>query len=159
MHQHETFITASNGQRKNIRTLVVALLTAGAVGGWATSMMFATNAAAVQDVKATFEGLKPILIGSYVVNGTDPDGKRYSSTSMLSIALAPSGALEIDWDNGKQVGVGQLIGNVLAVSYSVKGRSAILIMNIDRDGSLSGRWSRRGDVPSFVELGGTSAAC
>jgi hypothetical protein len=80
-----------------------------------------------------------------MVNGTDPDGKRYGGTSMLSIALAPSGALEIDWDNGKQVGVGQLVGNVPAVAYSVKGRSAILIMNINRDGSLSGKWSRRTD--------------
>ena len=145
MHQHENVYHGSEWTTQKYPRPRRALLAAGAVGGWATSMMFATNAAAVQDAKATFEGLKPILIGSYVVNGTDPDGKRYSSTSMLSIASAPSGALEIDWDNGKQVGVGQLIGNVLAVSYSVKGRSAILIMNVDREGSLSGRWSRRTD--------------
>jgi hypothetical protein len=85
------------------------------------------------------------LIGSYAVNGTDTDGKRYGRASIVSISLAPSGALELDWDNGRQVGVGQVMGKVLAVSYSIKGRSAILLMNINPDGSLSGNWSRRTD--------------
>jgi len=52
---------------------------------------------------------------------------------------------ELEWDNGKQVGVGQVIGNVLAVASLTKGRTAILVMNINPDGSLSGRWSRRTD--------------
>jgi hypothetical protein len=59
--------------------------------------------------------------------------------------MAPSGALELDWDNGKQVGVGQVIGNVLAAACLIKGRTVILTMAINRDGSLSGKWSRRTD--------------
>jgi hypothetical protein len=59
--------------------------------------------------------------------------------------MAPSGALELDWDNGKQVGVGQVIGNVLAVACLIKGRTVILTMAINQDGSLSGKWSRRTD--------------
>ena len=51
----------------------------------------------------------------------------------------------LEWDNGKQVGVGQVIGNVLAVACLTKGRTAILAMNINPDGSLSGKWSRRTD--------------
>ena len=63
----------------------------------------------------------------------------------MDISLAPSGALELAWDNGKQVGVGQMIGDVLVVATSSNGRSAIWIMNINPDGSLSGKWSRRTD--------------
>jgi hypothetical protein len=66
--------------------------------------------------------------------------KRASAAS-----LAPSGALELEWDNGKQVGVGQVIGDVFAVACLSKGRTMILTMNINPDGSLSGKWSRRTD--------------
>jgi hypothetical protein len=38
-----------------------------------------------------------------------------------------------------------VIGNVLAVSCLTKGRTAILIMNINPDGSLSGKWLRGTD--------------
>jgi hypothetical protein len=146
----KTLITGLIGQRKNVRVIVAALLTAGAVGGWATSTMFAATPAAVEglspfDRKLSLEELKPGLIGSYVVTGTDPDGKPYGGASMVDIALAPSGALDLAWDNGKQVGVGQVIGNVLAVASLTKGRTAILVMNINPDGSLSGKWSRRTD--------------
>jgi hypothetical protein len=67
---------------------------------------------------------------------------------VLDIALAPSGALELVWDYGKNVGVGQVIGNVLAVASSTKGRTVILMMNINPDGSLSGKSSRRRDQGS-----------
>lgn len=130
-------------QRRNVGVVAAALLAAGAIGGWATSATVATNASAVERVSA-FE-VKPGLIGSYVVNGTDPDGVAYAGAGILDIALAPSGALELTWDNGRQVGVGQVIGNVLAVAYLTKGRTAILIMTINPDGSLSGKWSRRTD--------------
>jgi hypothetical protein len=140
----KTLISALIGQRKYVRVAVAAVLTAGAVGGWAASTMFTASAAAV-DGKASLGELKPSLIGSYAVNGTDTDGKRYGGASIVSISLAPSGAFELDWDNGRQVGVGQVMGNVLAVPYSIKGRSAILLMNINPDGSLSGNWSRRTD--------------
>ena len=46
---------------------------------------------------------------------------------------------------GKQVGVGQVIGNVLAISCPTKGRTAILLMTIHPDGSLSGKWPCRTD--------------
>jgi hypothetical protein len=91
------------------------------------------------------EELKPNLVGSYVVSGTDPDGRPYAGSSIVDIRLAPSGALELEWDNGKQVGVGQVIGDVLAISCLAKGRTAILLMTIHPDGSLSGKWSRRTD--------------
>ena len=89
--------------------------------------------------------LKHRLIGSYVVSGTDPDGKPYAGAGIVDIALAPSGALELDWDNGKQVGVAQLIGDTLVVACLFKGRTAILMMTSNPDGSLAGKWSRRTD--------------
>ena len=140
---------AALGQGKNVGVIVAALRTAMAVGGWAILTMFATNAAAVEELAAKrlpLEELKPSLIGSYEVTGTDSDGKPYGNATILDVALAPSGALELEWDNGKQVGVGQVIGNALAVACSTKGRTVILVMNINPDGSLSGNWLRRTDL-------------
>jgi hypothetical protein len=149
----KTLITALVGQRKNV-VVVAALLTAGAVTGWAMSGTFATIAATVEDLPAVeiSDMKKPPLeestlglIGSYVVTGTDPGGEPYAGAGVLDIALASSGALELVWDNGKNVGVGQVIGNVLAVASSTRGRTVILMMNINPDGSLSGKSSRRTD--------------
>ena len=47
--------------------------------------------------------------------------------------------------NADEPGIGQLIDNVLAAAYSVKGRTVISLMTINPDGSLSGKWSRRTD--------------
>jgi hypothetical protein len=96
-------------------------------------------------VSVPLEAFKASLIGSYRVTGTDPDGRSYAGTHIVDIGLAPSGALELDWDSGKSIGVGQVVGNVLAVASWSKGRTAILTMTINPDGSLSGRWSRRAD--------------
>jgi hypothetical protein len=146
---------AALGKRAHVG-VAAALLAAAIAGGWGTSPLFATKAAAVEelsryaalqtaDTKKLLEEAKPALIGSYAVSGTDPDGKPYAGTGIVDIALAPSGALELEWDNGKYVGVGQVIGNSLAVACSIKGRTVILIMNVNPDGSLSGKWLRRAD--------------
>jgi hypothetical protein len=112
----KTLITALVGQRKNVG-VVAALLTAGAVAGWAMSATFATITAAVEDLpafeisdmkKLPLEEFKRGLIGAYAVTGTDPSGKPYVGGGVLDIALAPSGALELVWDYGKNVGVGQV---------------------------------------------------
>lgn len=143
--------------RWNVGFIAAALLAGAAIGGWAVSTMSTTSAAAVEDLSA-FEAvnagltkavpndeLKRRLIGSYVVKGTDPDGKPYAGAGIVDIALAPSGALELDWNNGKQVGIAQVIGDVLVVGCLNKGRTAVLIMTVNPDGSLSGTWSRRTD--------------
>jgi hypothetical protein len=131
----KTLITALVGLRKNPRVAAAALLTAGAVGGWAISATLSAKATALDDTsrfgigreanahKLALEAPKPALIGSYVVTGTDSDGKPYAGPGIVGIALAPSGALELEWDNGKQVGVGEVIGNVLAVACLTKGRT------------------------------------
>jgi hypothetical protein len=147
--------TALIEQGKNTRIAMAALLTAAAIGGWTISAICMPGAAALDGssrVDLTRKGdmqsaeeLKPNLVGSYVVSGTDPDGRPYAGSSIVDIRLAPSGALELEWDNGKQVGVGQVIGDVLAISCLAKGRTAILLMTIHPDGSLSGKWSRRTD--------------
>lgn len=138
------------GQIKRIRLLTAALLTASAVGGWGAATLLAANAAVVENATRLEQSLPPTetktsLVGSYAVTGTDPDGRPYGGTSVVDISLAPSGALELEWDNGRQVGVGQVVGNTLAVACLSKGRTSILVMNINPDGSLSGAWSRRTD--------------
>jgi hypothetical protein len=123
--------------------VVAALFAVVAIGGWGASTTFATRAVAIE---SPYEiSVKANLVGSYTVFGTEVDGASYSSSHTLDISMAPSGALELDWDNGKQVGVGQVIGDVLAVACLTKGRTVILTMKINPDGSLSGKWSRRTD--------------
>jgi hypothetical protein len=135
------FILSRLGQRAS--AVVAALVAAAAISGWGISTTFATRAVAIE---SHYEiSAKASLVGSYAVMGTDVDGTSYSGSHTLDISLAPSGALELDWDNGKQVGVGQVIGDVLAVACLNKGRTMILTMNIKPDGSLSGKWSRRTD--------------
>jgi hypothetical protein len=143
--------------QESVGAMAAALLAGAAIGGWVMSTMSTTSAAAVEDLSAVemmrknvinnlpHDELKHRLIGSYVVRGTDPDGRPYAGAGIVDIALAPSGALELDWDNGKQVGVAQVIGDVLVVACLIKGRTAILMMTINPDGSLSGKWSRRTD--------------
>ena len=155
-----TLISALVGQHKKTSIIVAALLLAGAAGGWIRPMTFASKAATVEDRSAStaerksdvttlsLEEFKASLVGSYVATGTDPDGKPYVGDHTLAIALAPSGALEVEWDSGKNVGVGQIVGNVLAVATWARGRTVILTMNIKPDGSLSGGWSRRTDPGS-----------
>jgi len=146
---------AGRGPGRSAGVAVAVLLAAGAVSGWGLSTAFGTRAAAVESqfeltrnrdaATTSLEAAKANLVGSYVVTGTDPDGKSYVGTHILDVSMAPSGALELDWDNGKQVGVGQVIGNFLAVACLIKGRTVILTMAINPDGSLSGKWSRRTD--------------
>ena len=146
---------AGRGPGRSAGVAVAVLLAAGAVSGWGLSTAFGTRAAAVESqfeltrnrdaATTSLEAAKANLVGSYVVTGTDPDGKPYVGTHILDVSMAPSGALELDWDNGKQVGVGRVIGNFLAVACLIKGRTVILTMAINPDGSLSGKWSRRTD--------------
>ena len=142
-------------KHETLGVLAVVLLVTGAAGGWFLSTTVMKNAAAAELPLAIARGgetnslpverSRASLVGSYVVTGTDPDGKPYASAGVVDILLVPSGALEIDWDNGKVVGVGQFIDNTLVVAYTIKGRSVISVMNVNPDGSLSGKWLRRTD--------------
>ena len=131
--------------------LAVVVLSAAALATGAPSAMRTTDIAAVEHARADESApridIKDLsaLTGSYVVTGTDADGRPYPGSGIVDIALAPSGALELAWDNGRQVGVGQLVGNVLAVASATRGRTMILVMSINPDGTLSGKWSRRND--------------
>jgi hypothetical protein len=144
---------ATINRHKNAGILVASLLAAGALGGWGISATFVESANADAALrreagiaKLPIEQAKAALVGSYTVTGTDPDGVPYRGTKVVDISLAPSGALEFDWDDGTFVGVGQMVeDNVLAVAYAVKGRTVIALMTINPDGSLSGHWLRRTD--------------
>ncbi len=102
-------------------------------------------AVAVAVVPAAAEVSVAGIIGTYEVTGTEADGQPYAAAGVVDVALAPSGALELQWDNGRAVGVGQMIGDVLAVSSSAKGRILIMVMTVNPDGTLSGKWWRRTD--------------
>jgi hypothetical protein len=113
------------------------------IGGWGVSTTFATHAAAIE---YHYEiSVKASLVGSYAVAGTDVDGTSYTGSHKLDTRWrhpAPS-----NWigTTVSRFGVGQVIGDVLAVACLSKGRTVILTMNINPDGSLSDKWSRRTD--------------
>jgi hypothetical protein len=141
---------AGLGQRRKTVVIVAALLAAGTLGGSGMSTTLATQAdefefSRDEAQRLPLEASKAKLVGSYEVTGTDSDGRPYVGLHIVDVSLAPSGALELDWNNGKQVGVGHVIGNVLAVACLTKGRTVILTMTLNPDGSFSGKWSRRTD--------------
>jgi hypothetical protein len=84
------------------------------------------------------------LIGNYAFSGTETDGKP-NTPGTLVITMDKSGALDLNWDGGQYVGIGHVAGNVLAVATVAEGREVIMIMNVNADGSLEGRWWRRTD--------------
>jgi hypothetical protein len=145
------YVAMLGGRRKR-GVLASALVVAGvAIGCISTTLL--KDAAAFdlrngekdRTIKLSPDKAKAELVGAYVVTGTDTDGNPYTGTSVLEISLAPSGALELNWDNGKVVGVGQAIDNGLSVALLVRGRTVISVMKINLDGSLSGTWLRRTD--------------
>jgi hypothetical protein len=85
------------------------------------------------------------LLGNYVVTGTETNGKKYDGPGPLVITMDKNGALELKWDGGRYVGIGQVLGDKLVVASSAEGRTVIGIMDIKGDGSLEGKYWRRTD--------------
>jgi hypothetical protein len=85
------------------------------------------------------------LLGNYVVTGTETSGKPYDGSGPLAITMDKNGALELKWDGGKYVGIGQVVGDKLVIGSSAEGRTIIGIMDIKPDGSLEGKYWRRTD--------------
>jgi len=86
------------------------------------------------------------LIGNYTVTGTETDGKKYDGPGPLVITMDKNGALELKWDGGKYVGIGQVIGNSLAVATNAENRVVVMIMEVKPDSSLEGKYWRRTDA-------------
>jgi hypothetical protein len=86
------------------------------------------------------------LIGNYVVTGTESDGKKYDGPGPLAITMDKNGALELKWDGGKYIGIGQVVGNTLAVATNAENRVVIMLMEVKPDGSLEGKYWRRTDA-------------
>lgn len=86
------------------------------------------------------------LLGNYVYTGTETDGSKYDGDGKLGITMDKSGALELKWDGGKYVGIGQVEGNKLFVGSVAEGKVVIMVMEVKPDGSLEGKWWRRTDA-------------
>ena len=136
------------GGAGKVGAIAAALAVTVTLAGW-NAMPVARDAKAFeqqQDAgKPSPRKVKATLVGSYSVTGTEPDGAPFADRRVVDISLAPSGALELDWDNGKSLGVAQVVDNLLVIAYLNKGRTAISVMTINPDGSLSGSWFRRTD--------------
>ena len=86
------------------------------------------------------------LLGNYVVTGTETDGKDYDGAGTLAVTMDKSGALELKWDGGKYVGIGQVVGNQVVIASVAEGKAVIMVMDIKGDGSVEGKWWRRTDA-------------
>ncbi len=86
------------------------------------------------------------VLGNYVVTGTETDGAKYDGEGTLAVTMDKSGALELKWDGGKYVGIGQVDGSKLFVGSLADGKVVIMVMDIKPDGSLEGKWWRRTDA-------------
>ena len=87
----------------------------------------------------------PKIEGTYEYSGTESDGSAYGNKGTVEVKAAPSGAFELLWDGGDYKGVGQIVGNSLAVASVAEGKNTIMIMEIKADGSIAGKWCRRTD--------------
>lgn len=94
----------------------------------------------------TFAADNASLIGNYTVTGTETSGAPYDGAGTLAITMDKSGALNLSWDGGKYLGVGQTIGDKLAVATFDEKRAVIMIMDIKADGALDGKWWKRTDA-------------
>ena len=108
----------SDAQDSTIRTYWGRRDALTLIAGWGLALMV-SDSLGVRGLGSAI-GMKPALVGSYSVNGTDADGVPYSASQIVDIYLAPSGARELDWNNGKHVVVGQVIDDVLAVASMTK---------------------------------------
>jgi hypothetical protein len=135
---------AALGSRQNLAAILTALVSQGA----GLSGLTTTGAGDLSPVTiAPCEErriCRPSLIGSYVVTGVSVADKPSNSGGILDISMTPSGAVELDWDNGKILAIVQVIKNLLAVTCVTMGCIPLtLITEINSDGSLSGKWRRR----------------
>ena len=124
-------------QLRPVGTVAAATIALALIAG-GVAVEFATRAASVDSCSAI--GVKPAPVGPFTASCTDSDGMPYNAAQKSY--LAPSGAFELDRNNGKRVDVGQIIDDILAVANTTKGRTVILVMSINPDGSLSDRWTR-----------------
>jgi len=86
------------------------------------------------------------LIGTYAVDGTETDGGKYEDGNEVVVTMDKSGALELKWNGGEYVGVGQVSGNQLFIGSVAEGKVILLVMDIKGEGSLEGKWWRRTDA-------------
>jgi hypothetical protein len=86
------------------------------------------------------------MIGNYVVSGTETDGSKYDGEGTLAITMDRNGALELKWDGGKYVAIGQVEGTKLFAGGVADGRAVIMVMDVKPDGSAEGKWWRRTDA-------------
>src|SRR5476651_1866963 len=115
--------------RVSVKTIVTLVLLT--LAGWTAPSFAADNAS---------------LLGDYAVTGTETSGTAYDGAGTLAITMDKSGALNLSWDGGKYLGIGQVVGDKLSVATFDERRAVIMIMDVKADGSLEGKWWKRTDA-------------
>jgi hypothetical protein len=79
------------------------------------------------------------LAGRYDVTGTNTDGSRYAA----DLRVTRSGETwRFDWDSGNAVGVGLVLGDMVAVAYGASTCSVVGYL-VQKNGDLDGLWASR----------------
>ena len=110
-----------------------------------TSIAAASLAFVVLATPAFAQVSNASMIGNYTVTGTETDGSKYDDGT-LAITMDRNGALELKWDGGKYVAIGQVEGTKLFAGGVADGRAVIMVMDVKPDGSAEGKWWRRTDA-------------
>jgi hypothetical protein len=137
-----------------VKTLVALAFIAAAglsAPSFAQTAAPAPAAAAPAAMPAATSFTNASVLGNYVVNGTETDGSKYDGEGPLAITMDKNGALELKWDGGKYVAIGQVEGTKLFAGGVADGRAFIMVMDLKPDGSAQGKWWRRTDAG----IGGT----
>lgn len=99
---------------------------------------------------ATLLGAGPataqIREGVYALEGTNPDGSRYSGG--FSLQETPNAGWYASWlvDGVRIPGLALVQGGVLSVAYVVQGRPGIAAYEVQADGTLRGSWTVGGGI-------------
>jgi hypothetical protein len=77
--------------------------------------------------------------GAYTVEGTNPDGSKYSGTAQIT----PSGSTcRIAWDTGSpSKGICMLANKAFAASYVLDGKVGLVVYEVQPDSALKGVWT------------------
>ncbi|NJO34225.1 MAG: hypothetical protein HC869_14935 [Rhodospirillales bacterium] len=83
------------------------------------------------------------LSGTYGVNGTNPDGTRYTGTA--KIVMKP-GRCRVNWVHGNNTSYGtcKLSGKTFSVDFVLNGSRGTVVYELRSNGNLAGVWWMRG---------------
>lgn len=92
----------------------------------------------------------PRIAGTYDAAGTGAGGKRYTATVKIEKQGDVYAVEYVVSEREKYAGIGLLTGRVLSVAWLNQRAVGVLVYTVEKDGTLSGRWTQLGDPQGQV---------